>query len=247
MFPIRDDNPQFLKPYVTYGLIAANAVVWIAFQGLGGDPELALSVCKLGLVPGELLGTVSPGTALRLTPTTICVIAESPAYHTIFTSMFTHGSWMHLIGNMWFLWLFGDNVEDSMGHGRFLIFYILCGMAAAGLQVAFDPSSAIPMVGASGAIGGVMGAYVVLYPRVRIHMLVILGFFITTIVVPAFVMLGYWFILQLASGALSIGHGGGGVAFWAHVGGFAAGAGLIFLFKNAALVERHPFRGWKKL
>jgi len=245
VFPIRDDNPQLMPPYVTYALIAVNVLVWLVFQGMGAEPVLAQSVCRLGLIPGEILGNVEPGTALRLTPTTMCAVGQAPAYHTIVTSMFAHGSWMHLIGNMWFLWLFGDNVEDSMGHGRFLVFYLLCGLAAAGLQLISAPGSAIPMVGASGAIGGVMGAYVVLYPRVRIHLLVFLGFFVTTVAVPAVVMLGYWFLLQLASGAMSVGNESGGVAFWAHVGGFGAGAAGIFLFQRRDLVARHPYRGWK--
>jgi membrane associated rhomboid family serine protease len=156
--------------------------------------------------------------------------------------MFMHGGWMHIIGNMWFLFIFGNNVEDSMGSLRFLVFYLLCGFAAAALQVAFDPASSIPMVGASGAIGGVMGAYIVLYPRVNVHMLVFLGFFVTTFAMPAVFMLGYWFVLQLVSGLLSPAEGGG-VAFWAHVGGFAAGAVLIFLFRNPRLLARHPYHG----
>jgi membrane associated rhomboid family serine protease len=160
--------------------------------------------------------------------------------------MFLHGGWFHLIGNMWFLWIFGDNVEDSMGHARFAAFYVLSGLAAAAAQVATNPESAIPMVGASGAIGGVMGAYVVLYPRVHVHMLVPLGFFITTIAVPAFLMLGYWLILQLVSGFGTLGVEGGGVAFWAHVGGFAAGAVLIVLFRDPSLLARHPYHGWRQ-
>jgi membrane associated rhomboid family serine protease len=159
--------------------------------------------------------------------------------------MFLHGGWFHLIGNMWFLWIFGNNVEDSMGHARFVVFYLLCGLAAAALQVATQPSSIVPMVGASGAIGGVMGAYVMLYPRVRVHMFVFLGFYVTTIAVPAIFMLGYWFLVQLIGGASTFGREeGGGVAFWAHVGGFAAGALLIYVFKKPALVNRHPYHGW---
>jgi membrane associated rhomboid family serine protease len=160
--------------------------------------------------------------------------------------MFMHGGWMHLIGNMWFLWIFGNNVEDSMGHARFLIFYLLCGAAAAAAQTLTDPDSIIPMVGASGAIGGVMGAYVLLYPRVNVHMLIFLGFYATTIAVPAVFMLGYWFVLQLISGAASIGAEGGGVAFWAHVGGFVAGAVLVLVFRDPRLLERHPYHGLQR-
>src|SRR5690606_26954284 len=132
---------------------------------------------------------------------------------------------------MWFLWIFGNNVEDSMGHARFAVFYVLCGLAAAAAQTLSDPGSPIPMVGASGAIGGVMGAYILLYPRVHVHMLVILGFFITTVAVPAVLMLGYWFFIQLISG-VSASEEGGGVAFWAHVGGFVAGAILVLVFRD---------------
>jgi membrane associated rhomboid family serine protease len=162
--------------------------------------------------------------------------------------MFMHGSWMHLIGNMWFLHIFGNNVEDSQGRGRFLVFYLLCGLAAALTQTFLDPRGNIPMVGASGAIGGVMGAYVVLYPRVQIHMFVFLFVFITRIVVPAFFMLGYWFVLQLLSGWMSYGRSGGGTAFGAHAGGFLAGAILIYLFKDSTLVAEHRARAlnWQR-
>ncbi|MGH7945855.1 MAG: rhomboid family intramembrane serine protease [Opitutaceae bacterium] len=159
--------------------------------------------------------------------------------------MFLHGGWLHLIGNMWFLWIFGNNVEDAMGHFRFVAFYLLCGAAAALAQTATDPDSVIPMVGASGAIGGVMGAYVLLYPRVHVHLLVVLGFYVTTFAVPAVFMLGYWFLLQLVSGWSTMG-AKGGVAFWAHAGGFIAGAVLLFVFRNRALLERHPYWGWNR-
>jgi membrane associated rhomboid family serine protease len=243
LFPIRDDNPHFLTPYVTYGIIALNIIAWVFAQGLGGEPALSRSVCLLGLTPGELLNTLPAGTRSQVGPDTYCVLTESTSFHTIFTSMFMHGSWMHIIGNMWFLWIFGNNVEDSMGHLRFAVFYILCGVAAAAGQIISNPDSAIPMVGASGAIGGVMGAYVVLYPRVHVHLLIFLGFLIT-IAVPAIFMLGYWLLLQLIGGFTSIGASGGGVAFWAHIGGFAAGALLINAFKVPALLNRHPYHGW---
>ena len=246
MFPIKDDNPHFLTPLVTYALVAANVASWIFVQGLGSEPALLRSVCQLGLIPGLLLGTLPAGTEVSL-GNAVCVLGEGEAWPTAFTSMFLHGGWMHLIGNMWFLWIFGNNVEDSMGHLRFVVFYLVCGLAAAGLQVAFAPESPIPMVGASGAIGGVMGAYIVLYPRVRVHMLVILGFFATRMAVPAIFMLGYWFVIQLLGGAASLGRTGqGGVAFWAHVGGFAAGALLIFVFRDRELVDRHPHHGWRR-
>jgi membrane associated rhomboid family serine protease len=133
-----------------------------------------------------------------------------------------------------------------MGHGRFIAFYLLCGLAAAAMQVAINPDSFIPMVGASGAIGGVMGAYVLLYPRVHVHMLIFLGIIFTRVAVPAVFMLGYWFVLQLISGFSTIGAQGGGVAFWAHIGGFVAGALLVLVFRNPRLLARHPYHGWRK-
>jgi membrane associated rhomboid family serine protease len=244
VFPIKDENPHFLTPYVTWGIIALNAYMWVVVQGLGTDPALSRSVCQLGLIPGELLGRIAPGHVVPM-GRLACVIEADSALHTPLTSMFLHGGWFHLIGNMWFLWIFGNNVEDSMGHVRFAFFYLLCGLAAAALQVATQPDSAVPMVGASGAIGGVMGAYVVLYPRVRVHLLLWFGFYVTTIVVPAAFMLGYWFLFQLVGGAVSLGRTAGGVAFWAHVGGFAAGAVLILAFRKPALVRRHPHYGWR--
>jgi membrane associated rhomboid family serine protease len=237
MFPYRDDNPTLATPVVTILLITINIAVWVLIQGAGSEPSLSRSVCELGLIPGELLGRVAEGTALRLSPVSTCVLGIERNWYTPLTSMFMHGGWMHLIGNMWFLWLFGNNVEDSMGRMPYLIFYLLCGLAAATAQTVVSPSSIVPMVGASGAISGVMGAYVILYPRVRVHMLVFLFVFITRIVVPAYLMLGYWFLLQLLGGGLASGEGG--VAFWAHVGGFLAGAGLIALFKDDALVAQH--------
>jgi membrane associated rhomboid family serine protease len=152
---------------------------------------------------------------------------------------------MHIIGNMWFLWVFGDNVEDSMGSVRFLCFYLLSGLAAATAQVVTDPVSTIPMVGASGAIGGVMGAYLMLYPRVQVRMGLILIVIFTTFRIPAFAMLGYWIVVQLLGGFSSFGSSGGGVAFWAHVGGFGAGAALVWLFKDDELLLNHPHHGWK--
>jgi membrane associated rhomboid family serine protease len=238
MFPIRDDNPTLGTPAITVVLIGLNVAAWILVQGMGAEPTLSRSVCELGLIPGEFLGRIPEGYTLPMSRELSCVVGERHIY-TPLTSMFLHGGWLHLIGNMWFLWLFGNNVEDSMGHGRYLIFYVLSGLAAAATQTLVNPNSAIPMVGASGAISGVMGAYIVLYPRVRIHMLIFLGFFITRAVVPAFLMLGYWLLLQIVGGLPSLGNESGGVAFWAHAGGFLAGALLIQIFKDPELVARH--------
>ena len=239
MFPYKDENPTELTPVVTLGIIAVNALVWLLVQGLGADEPLARSVCQLGLIPGEVLHTVPPGTSVPLGPGVHCVLTADAHWSTVLTSMFMHGGWFHIIGNMWFLWVFGNNIEDSMGHARFVVFYLLCGVAAAGAQMVVAPRSVVPMVGASGAISGVMGAYTLLYPRVRVHTLVTLGFFVTTVTLPAYVMLGYWFVLQLLMGAVgALSPTEGGVAVWAHVGGFLTGLLLVKLFANPEFLER---------
>jgi membrane associated rhomboid family serine protease len=173
----------------------------------------------------------------------VCITDPGRQYSHIFTSMFLHGSWMHLLGNMWFLWLFGNNIEDSMSRPRFLMFYLLCGVAAALMQVFIQPQSPVPMVGASGAISGVMGAYLVLYPRVRVFTFLTLGFFVTSVALPAWLMLIYWAFLQLASGLMPSA-GQGGVAVWAHVGGFMAGVVLIKLFAMPIRVASHRTTRW---
>lgn len=246
MFPIRDDNPQLRIPIATYAIIAVNVAVWVFVQGLGSNPALVESICQLGLIPGELLGTVPAGTQFPLGPGAVCRLGGGGTWYTLFSSMFMHGGWMHIIGNLWFLWIFGGNVEDSMGPVRFVVFYLLCGVAAAAAQVMTNTESIVPMVGASGAIGGVMGAYILLYPRVNVHMLFIFGFYITTFAIPAVFMLGYWFLVQVLSGVASLGASGGGVAFWAHVGGFAAGGLLVLFFKNRRLLDRHPYHGFRQ-
>ncbi len=240
MFPIRDDNPQVNKPYATYCLIAANALAWFLLQGFGFGEQLHASVCQYGLIPADLFAD----DLLNIRPQGVCP-AGGAGWTGIFSSMFMHGSWMHILGNMWFLWIFGDNVEDSMGSVRFFIFYLLSGLCAAAAQVLADPSSAIPMVGASGAIGGVMGAYIMLFPRVKVHMAVILIFIFTTFRVPAVAMLGYWIVVQLLGAFSSLSSTGGGVAFWAHVGGFVGGAALVWLFKDDELLLNHPYHGWQ--
>jgi rhomboid family protein len=244
MFPIRDDNPPILTPYATYVIIGLNVLVWALVQGFGTTRQLAGSICAFGLVPAHLLQTLPSGAAVPVGGGFVCNLGSGSGWYTPITSMFMHGGWMHIIGNMWFLWIFGNNVEDAMGTRRFVIFYLLCGLAAAAVQVLANPGSTVPMVGASGAIGGVMGAYIVLYPRVNVHMLIFLGFFVTTLAVPAVFMLAYWLLLQLLSGVMSLGGQGGGVAFWAHVGGFATGMLLILVFRDKRLLARHPYHGW---
>jgi membrane associated rhomboid family serine protease len=236
VFPYHDENETQRTPIVTIGIIAACVLTWLFVQGAGSDRTVAETVCNLGLVPAELTQTLPPGVSVPLGDGLACVTDPGPEYLHVFTSMFLHGSWMHLLGNMWFLWLFGNNIEDSMTRPRFLVFYLLCGLAAALLQVFADPRSPVPMVGASGAISGVMGAYLILYPRVRVYTLLPLGFFITTFALPAWVMLIYWMVLQVLGGFTQ--SGTGGVAFWAHVGGFAAGIILIKLFVRSDLETR---------
>jgi membrane associated rhomboid family serine protease len=227
-------------------MVALCTLAWLFVQGAGMGVSLAASVCNLGLIPGELTQTVRAGTAFPMGEGLSCFIDPGPQYLNVLTSMFLHGSWMHLIGNMWFLWLFGNNVEDSMTRPRFVIFYLLCGLAAALAQVMAAPRSPVPMVGASGAISGVMGAYLVLYPRVRVYTFVPLGFIFTTIALPAWVMLIYWMALQLLGGLSEVGGGeGGGVAFWAHAGGFVAGAILVKLFATEKRVLAHETQHYR--
>lgn len=249
MFPLKDDNPILNRVFVTFIIIILNALVWIFVQGLGFEPALVKSIVHFGLIPGEVLGTLPPGTTVPLNDHLAYTIENSPHWFTLISSMFMHGGWFHIIGNMWFLFVFGDNVEDSMGPFRFLFFYIFCGLAAAGAQMFLDPASSVPMVGASGAISGIMGAYAVLFPKAPIHTIVFLGFFVTRIIVPAYLMLGYWFLLQLFGSMPGVGSGSGGVAFAAHIGGFVAGVVLIVFFRKKDFVKRkraaRVWQGWR--
>jgi membrane associated rhomboid family serine protease len=249
MFPLRDENPTIHRSIATFVIVGINAIVWIFIQGLGSDPALAKSVITLGLIPGELLGNAAPGTKVPLGEHAYYIIGSTPNYFTLITHMFMHGGWFHIIGNMWFLLVFGDNVEDAMGSVRFVIFYLLCGLASAGAQIFSDPGSLAPMVGASGAIGGVMGAYAMLFPKAPVHTLVFLGFYITRIYVPAFMMLGYWFLLQIVSAVPAV-SGHSGVAIWGHIGGFLAGITLVHVFKSRKRLEERRealerWRGWR--
>jgi len=248
MFPYHDENETQRTPYVTMALIAANVAAWLVVQGAGSELLLAQSVCNLGLIPGELTQSLPPGTGFPMGDDIACLTDPGPQYLHLLTSMFLHGSWMHLLGNMWFLWLFGNNIEDSTTRPRFLAFYLLSGLAAAMAQVMANPMSEVPMVGASGAISGVMGAYLVLFPRVRVFTMVPLGFFFYQMALPAWVMLIYWMALQFFGGITSIGSeegGGGGVAFWAHVGGFVAGVVLIKVFERRDRLVAHASHHWR--
>jgi len=235
MFPLYDDNPTEIFPLVTFLIMGMCIGIWVLVQGGGlSEPALIDSACTLGAIPAEITGRLAGagpfpgGTPCRFGGLT---------WPTMITSMFLHGSWMHLIGNLWFLWIFGNNVEDSMGHGRFLVFYLLAGLAASGSHIVSDPSSPLPMVGASGAISAIMGAYLVLYPKARVHTLFIIIILIRVFPLPAWFFLLYWFSLQVASSSLQLPGGGGGVAFWAHIGGFVAGLAMVKLFQNRVLVN----------
>jgi rhomboid family protein len=246
MFPYRDENETQRTAFVNIAIIVVNILVWLFVEGAGASVAVARAVCDLGLIPGELTGMVPPGTRFPMGEGLVCLTDPGRQISHIFTSMFLHGSWMHLLGNMWFLRIFGDNIEDSMGHIRYAIFYLTCGAAAALLQVFVSPASGIPMVGASGAISGVMGGYLVLYPRVRVFALLILGFFVTSIALPAWTMLLYWAAIQFVSGLFGLlSQDQGGVAFWAHTGGFVAGAVLIKLFARPGDVVAHQSHHWE--
>ncbi len=244
MIPYRDENETQRTAVVTISIIALNVFVWLFIQGAGAEYSLAKSVCELGLIPGEITASVPIGTGFPIGQGLVCTTDPGRQFSHLFTSMFLHGSWIHLIGNMWFLWLFGNNVEDSMGRLRFLAFYLISGLVAAAGQIITSPSSVLPMVGASGAISGVMGAYLVLYPRVKVYVLVPIFIFFTSIALPAWMMLGYWFLLQLVSGLLTSSDVGG-VAVWAHVAGFIAGMLMIKFFVREEYVAAHRAHQWR--
>ena len=223
MFPLRDENPTTLSPLSTVGVIAACTAVWVFLQGAGVSEETYYSsICNLGVIPAELTGSFNMSTQEGPCPT------GGIGWPALFTSMFSHGSWMHLIGNMWFLWIFGNNIEDAMGHMRFMAFFILTGLIADGAHIFLSPDSSIPTVGASGAISGIMGAYFILYPKARIETFV----FYHVMPIPAWAFLGIWMGMQfLGLGAPETGDGGG-IAYAAHLGGLFAGLGLVFLFRK---------------
>lgn len=229
MIPLHDDNPTEIIPYITIGMIVLCALVFFWQLSLGAN-GIAASY-SLGVIPAVLFD-------LKELPSPLAVV---PAWATIFTSMFLHGSWMHLIGNMLFLWIFGNNVEDVMGHGRFILFYLLCGSAAVFAQALPDTASEVPMIGASGAISGVLGAYLLLYPHARVLVAIPFGIIIHTMRLPAAWVLGFWFLLQIISNAFSD-SGQGGVAWGAHIGGFVAGMALIPLFRRRGVRLFNPAR-----
>jgi membrane associated rhomboid family serine protease len=229
MLPLKDDQPRYSTPYVTWFLIALNILIYF-FQATLDQKSSELLANQFGEVPAHLAAFLSGSHRYTLPQVVV----------PFFTSMFLHGGWEHVIGNMWFLYIFGDNVEDYLGHFKFLVFYLMSGLIAMATQVAIYPHSTVPTIGASGAIAGVLGAYFVLYPRAR----VLTWFFVFIVYIPAWFVLGEWFVIQFLSGAatLSTAHPGrdlGGIAFWAHVGGFVAGVVMIKLFPERS--QRSPY------
>ncbi len=240
MLPFRDHNPSGTVPYVTLALIVVNLAVFVVEMRQG--ERIDEFVEQYGLKPARVFGWREPPRRSRwpfILPSGP-VAYKVPVWATFFTSMFLHGGWLHLLGNMWYLWLFGDNVEDRMGHLKFLIFYLVCGLAAALAQLGAMAATRVSlmqgggvMIGASGAIAGVLGAYIVAFPKARISTLMFIWFYYGVVDLPAYVVLGFWFVLQLFSGAsaLMVAHTGG-VAWWAHIGGFVAGMLLLGLFQK---------------
>jgi membrane associated rhomboid family serine protease len=246
MIPLSVENRTVRRPWMTVLILAAMFTVWIVVQG-GGIPtdarQLATTVCEYGMVPGEITHLSPLGTAVPIGPNLDCVVDnDSINYLTPLLSIFLHGSWMHILGNALFLWIFGRAIEDVMGPMRFLGFYLLCGLVASAAQIVVNPSSPVPTVGASGAISGVMGAYLLLFPRVRVHMFFYFLIFFKIFRIPAWVVLLYWFGIQVLSGLPELNSSGGeptgGVAVWAHVGGFVTGLLLVKFFERPDLLAR---------
>jgi membrane associated rhomboid family serine protease len=231
MIPLHDDNPTTIKPIVTISLIIACVLVFFYQLSLPASGE-RIFVYQFGAIPAVLFGTDSVSSRHAIIPAPLSLIS----------SMFLHGGWMHLIGNMLYLWIFSNNIEDAMGHRRFIAFYTLCGVIAALSHALTAPGSSIPMVGASGAISGVLGAYLLLYPRASVLVVIPIWVFLKFIRVPAALVLGFWFLLQLFSGSASLSGDGGGVAWFAHIGGFIAGMVLIGFFKRPGVRFFNPPR-----
>jgi membrane associated rhomboid family serine protease len=233
VFPVRDHNPSGSFPYVTIGLITLNTLVFLYEVSLGRRLETFL--LHYGMVPYVVTYfSRIPG------------IDFSDVAITFFTSMFLHAGWLHIIGNMWYLWIFGDNIEDRLGHLRFIFFYLACGLAAALMQYLISPHSRVPMIGASGAIAGVLGAYLICFPRARIDLLIFFFLFVDIVAVPAFFVLAVWFVMQFFSGVFSLGAGvmTGGVAWWAHIAGFLTGIILIRILPRARRSRQTYHRIW---
>jgi len=246
MIPIRDFNPTTRRPYVTVAIIVTCILVFFWQASLGPSAGQQATM-RFGFIPALFFGHAAWPAGLD----------TIPSWATLFTSMFMHGGFMHLAGNMLYLWIFGNNIEDATGHVRYALFYLLCGLAAAMAQAIPDPHSTIPMIGASGAISGVLGAYLLLFPKAKVMVIIPIGFlFVQTL--PAGWLLGFWIVFQLGSGFASASNAGGGVAWWAHVGGFVAGMALIHLFRDkirqisptaisAGVAKRRPKAGRSRI
>jgi membrane associated rhomboid family serine protease len=219
MIPLRDRNPTATVPVVNFLIIGINLAVFVYELSLGDEVEWLFM--HFGVIPRDIVFALG-GTPIDPRPLV-----------TLFTSMFLHGGWVHLLGNMLYLWVFGDNVEDKVGHGRYLIFYLMCGLSATGFHVLLEPNASLPTVGASGAISGVLAAYLVMFPKVRVLTVIPIFIFLQTAELPAVVVLGMWFVIQFFNGLASVGRvETGGVAWWAHIGGFIAGLVLILPFRR---------------
>ena len=239
MIPLRDSIPAQRRPIVTQALVAVCAAVFLLQLGA---PDM---IARLGMVPARVLDADAALTYRQVLGGRIVTLrmpaAWVPDWLTLLTCTFLHGGWLHFLGNMLFLWIFGDNVEDRLGRLGYLGFYLGCGVAASATHLMISPDSTVPTIGASGAIAGVMGAYMLLYPHSRVQMLVFFGFFIDVIVLPAPFFLGYWFLLQLVPGMVSLGEvGRGGIAFWAHIGGFVVGTAVALLLRRTATLRPAP-------
>ncbi|MBN2366493.1 MAG: rhomboid family intramembrane serine protease [Calditrichaeota bacterium] len=221
MFPLKDTIPSSTFPFVTISIIVTNIFIFIYQLSLG--PQLNEFFNHFGVIPVKFTSVASENPVQLI-----------PLSATLFSSVFLHGGWMHIIGNMWYLWIFGDNIEDRTGHFRFLLFYLLCGIAAGLVHIIMNPGSGVPTIGASGAIAGVMGAYILLFPNSRVITLIFVIFFIQIVEIPAIFFLGFWIIIQIISGSMQAGltEQSGGVAWWAHIGGFFIGLLLVLFFKK---------------
>lgn len=222
MIPLRDTQPSYTFPFVTVTIIALNVLAFL-YEFTMDPYEFNFFIAHHGVIPARL------------------------QWVDVLTSIFLHGGWLHLIGNMWFLWIYGDNVEDILGHAQYLAFYLLCGLAATMVHVVFNADSSAPTIGASGAIASVMGAYVVKFPHSKITTLVLVVVFITTMEIPAYLILLYWFVIQFFSGVGSMGHSHlsqGGVAWFAHIGGFLAGVALILVMRTRERFSHRPDMRW---
>src|SRR5581483_4729464 len=232
MFPIRDDQPSFSKPYVNYVIIALNVLVYLFFEPPIRSRAFQLMTLQFGLIPYDFTRALTGAAQYPLGANAL----------TVLTSMFMHGDLFHILGNMWFLWIFGDNIEDRVGHFPYLLFYLICGIAAALTDIALTPNSRVPLINTSKTIAGMMGAYILLYPRARVLTLVVLIVFFTFWWLPAWIFLGYWFLYQFVATSIvasSAQHQTGGVAFAAHVGGFVAGLILIKIFPQRTRSYRY--------